>query len=140
MPVSLDEENRIAIPPSVLGEISDLTREQSEYVQTQLLEITEAGYTPTKLVYKQYGDLKVFRCGDEMRIFGVILQNLAYLSDFDNVVILLGVSEHEYEKAGVEKRQARCVQSRYANIGSEEAFYEELTGELFDTSDVRQFL
>lgn len=140
MPVSLGEENGVVIPPTVLGEITDLTRDQSEHVQTQLLEITEAGYTPTKLVYKQYGDLKVFRCGDEMRIFGVILENLTYLSDFDNVVILLNVSEHEYEKAGVEKRQARQLQRRYATIESEAEFYDELTGEVFDASDVRRFL
>ena len=107
MAVSLGDENRVAIPHAVLGEIADLNRNQSEHVQTQLQQITEAGYTPAKLVYKQYGDLKVFRCGDEMRIFGVILENLTYISDFDHVVIVLDVSEHEYEKAGVEKRQAR---------------------------------
>lgn len=140
MPVSLDEENRVAIPPSVLDEIGELLRERSEQVQTQLLEITEAGYTPTKLVYKQYGDLKVFRCGSEMRLFGVILENLTYLSEFDHLVILLGVSEHEYEKAGIEKRQARRLQNRYANIESDDAFYDELDGDLFDASDVRQFL
>ena len=140
MPVSLDDENGVVIPPAVLSEIDDLTRDQSEHVQTQLLEITKAGYTPTKLVYKQYGDLKVFRCGDEMRIFGVILESLTYLSNFDHVVILLNVSEHEYEKAGVNKRQARRLQSRYATVESEESFYDELTGEIFDVSDVRRFL
>lgn len=140
MAVSLDDENRVAIPPSVLGEIADLNRNQSEHVQTQLRQITEAGYTPAKLVYKQYGDLKVFRCGDEMRIFGVILENLTYVSGFDHVVIVLDTSEHEYENAGVEKRQARRLQSKYAGIDSEEDFYRELDGELFDASDVRQFL
>lgn len=140
MPVTLGEENGVVIPPATLGKIADLTRGQSEHVQTQLLEITEAGYTPTKLVYKQYGDLKIFRCGDEMRIFGVILENLTYLSDFDHVVILLNISAHEYEKAGVDKRQARRLQSTYSAIESEEAFYDELSGEIFDTSDVRRFL
>ena len=140
MPVSLGEKNGVVIPPAVLGEIADLTRNQSEHVQTQLLEITEAGYTPTKLVYKQYGDLKVFRCGDEMRLFGVIIENLTYLSDFDHIVILLNVSEHEYERAGIDKRQARRLQSTYAAIESAEAFYDELTGEVFDASAVRRFL
>lgn len=140
MPVSLDKENGVVIPPTILSKIADLTREQSEHVQTQLLEITEAGYTPTKLVYKQYGDLKVFRCGDEMRVLGVILEELSYLSNFDHVVILLNVSEHEYEKAGVDKRQARRLQNTYATIESKEAFYDELTGEISNSSDVRRFL
>jgi hypothetical protein len=140
VPVSLGKENGVVIPPTILSKIADLTREQSEHVQTQLLEITEAGYTPTKLVYKQYGDLKVFRCGDEMRVLGVILEELSYLSNFDHVVILLDVSEHEYEKAGVDKRQARRLQNTYATIESKEAFYDELTGEIFNSSDVRRFL
>lgn len=140
MAVSLDDENRVAIPPSVLGKIANLNRDQSEHVQTQLRQITEAEYTPAKLIYKQYGDLKVFRCGDEMRIFGVILENLEYVSSFDHVVIVLDTSEHEYGNAGVEKRQARRLQSKYAGLESEEAFYRELDGELFDASDVRQFL
>lgn len=140
MAVSLNDDNRVAIPPSVLGEIAELTRTQSEHVQTQLQQITESGYTPAKLVYKQYGDLKVFRCGDEMRLFGVILENLTYVSDFDHVVIVLDVSEHEYGKAGVEKGRAKRLQDKYANIESEETFYQQLDGELFDTSDVKQFL
>jgi hypothetical protein len=140
VPVSHGKENGVVIPPTILSKIADLTREQSEHVQTQLLEITEAGYTPTKLVYKQYGDLKVFRCGDEMRVLGVILEELSYLSNFDHVVILLDVSEHEYEKAGVDKRQARRLQNTYATIESKEAFYDELTGEIFNSSDVRRFL
>lgn len=140
MPVSLDNENRIAIPPSVLGTIAGLNRTQSEHVQTQFHQITEAGYTPTKLVYKQYGDLKVFRCGGEMRVFGVILENLAYLSDFDHLVIVLAVSEHEYESAGVERRQAQRLQARYATINSEDEFYNELDGELFDSSKVAELL
>jgi hypothetical protein len=140
VPVSLGEENRVAIPPEILGKIADLTREQSEHVQTQLLEITAAGYTPAKLVYKQYGDLKVFRCGDEMRTFGVILEHLGYLSAFDNLVIVLDVSEHDYQKAGVEKQKARRLQNKYAAIESESAFYDELDGKLLDSSDVRQLL
>ncbi|WP_132058639.1 hypothetical protein [Halorussus amylolyticus] len=117
-----------------------MSRTQSDHVQTQLLEITEAGYTPTKLVYKQYGDLKVFRCGDEMRLFGVVLEDLTYLSEFDHLVILLSVSEHEYERAGVEKRRARQLQTRYAAIDSEADFYEELDGEVFGSREVREFL
>lgn len=140
MPIGLDDENRVAIPPSVLGRIADLNRNKSEHVRTQLQQITEAGYTPTKLVYKQYGDLKVFRCGDEMRVFGVILEDLTYVSEFDHVVIVLDVSDHGYESAGVEKRQARRLQSKYAEIESERELYRELDGELFDASDVREFL
>ena len=140
MPVSLGDENRVAIPHSVLGKIADLTQNQSEHVQTQLLAITEADYTPTKLVYKQYGDLKVFRCGDEMRLFGVILENLTYLSEFDHLVIVLDVSEHEYTRAGVKKQQARRLQGTYSSIESAETFYDELDGELLDASDVRRLL
>lgn len=140
MPVSLSDENRVAVPPSVLDEVAGLTREMSEHVQTQLLEITEAGYTPEKLVYKQYGDLKVFRCGDEMRIFGVVLEGLSYLSAFDNVVIVLSVSEHDYQTAGVDRRQARTLQSTFGEIDSEEEFYEKLNGTLLDSSDVAELL
>jgi len=137
---SLDDETRVSIPSSVLTEIASLNRNQSEYVQTQLLKITEAGYTPDKLVYKQYGDLKVFRCGGEMRLFGVIIENISVVSTIDHVVILLAVSEHEYEQAGVEKSQARRLQSEFAAIQTENEFYERLNGRLFDSDDVKEFL
>lgn len=113
---------------------------QAEHVQTQLVEIAEVGYTPTKLVYKQYGDLKVFRCGDEMRLFGVILEHLTYCSDFDHLVIVLDVSAHEYQRAGEIKQQARRLQKKFAAIDSEAALYSELDGTLFDAADVREFL
>lgn len=140
MPVSLDEETRVGIPSSVLGEIASLTRQQSEHVQTQLLKITEANYTPDRLVYKHYGDLKVFRCGAEMRLFGVILEDVSVVPGVDHVVVLLEVSEHEYEQAGVNKIQARRLQTRFAEVQSEDEFRDELDAKLFDATEVRQFL
>lgn len=134
--VSLSDENRVAIPLTVLEQIEDLYPEQAEHVQTQLLEITEAGYTPEKLVYKQYGDLKVFRCGDEMRIFGVILENLAYLEEFDHLVLVIHVSEHDYDRAGVQRKQAQRLQQKYSSIDSREDFYEKLDGVLLDSKDL----
>jgi len=137
---SLDDNTRVSIPSSVIAEIASLNRDQSEYVQTQLIKITEAGFSPDKLVYKHYGDLKVFRCGGEMRLFGVILENISVVSDIDHVVILLEVSEHDYRQAGVEKRQARRLQSKFAAIQTEQEFYDQLEGKLFTSDDVEQFL
>lgn len=140
MPFSLDDETRVSIPSSTINEIASLNRDQSEYVQTQLLKITEAGYTPDKLVYKHYGDLKVFRCGGEMRLFGVILENISVVPDLDHVVILLEVSEHEYDQAGVEKSQARRLQSEFSGIQSQQEFYHKLDGKLFSSDDIRRFI
>lgn len=136
MAVPLDEESRVSIPASVLGEIADLTREQSKHVQTELKKITSAEYTPSKFVYKQYGDLKVFRCGDVVRIFGVILENLDIVDDFDHLVIVLEVSEHDYQQAGVTKEQAREIQRTFGDIDSEEAFWNELESAVFDETDI----
>ncbi|ERG92889.1 MAG: hypothetical protein J07HQW1_02938 [Haloquadratum walsbyi J07HQW1] len=136
MPVSLDDESRVSIPSSVLTEIAALTRTQSEHVQTELQKITSAGYTPSKFVYKQYGDLKVFRCGDDVRMFGVILENIEVVDEFDHLVILLEVSEHDYQQAGVTKTQAREIQRRFGTIESEDEFWDELEGSVFDYDDI----
>jgi hypothetical protein len=135
--VPLDDESRVSIPASALAEIANLTRSQSKQVETELKKITSANYTPSKFVYKQYGDLKVFRCGDVVRIFGVILENLDVVDDFDHLVIILEVSEHDYQQAGVTKGQAREIQSVFGDIDSEEAFWNELEGTIFDQSDIR---
>lgn len=137
MPVPLDEDSRVSIPASVLTEIEALNRRQSEHVQTELEKITAAGYTPSKFVYKQYGDLKVFRCGDVMRLFGVILENVDVVDDFDHLVIVLEVTEHDYQQAGVTRTQAREIHSTFSSIDSEEAFRDELAGVVFDADDIR---
>lgn len=136
MPVPLDEESRVSIPTSVLTEIAGLSRTQSEHVQAELKKITSAGYTPSKFVYKQYGDLKVFRCGDEVRMFGVILENIEVVEDFDHLVILLEISEHDYQQAGVTKKQAQEIQQTFGRIDSKEAFWDELDGTVFDRKDI----
>lgn len=136
MPVPLGEETRVSIPTSVLSEISDLTRDMSEQVQTELEKITLADHTPTKFVYKQYGDLKVFRCGDVVRLFGVILENVDLVDEFDHLVILLEVVEHDYHHAGVTKEQARDIQSKFGSIDSAEEFRNELDGTVFDENDI----
>jgi len=120
----------------VLSEIGALTRRKSEHVQTELEKITAAGYTPSKFVYKQYGDLKVFRCGGEVRLFGVILENVEVVNDFDHLVILLEVSEHDYQQAGVTRAQAREIQSTFGAIDSEMGFWDELDGAVFDEDDI----
>lgn len=136
MPVPLDEDSRVSIPASVLSEIAALTRQQSEHVQTELEKITTAGYTPSKLVYKQYGDLKVFRCGDQMRLFGVVLEHVAVVEDFDHLVILLEVSEHDYQQAGVTRKQAQEIHNTFASIDSEEAFRDLLDGVILDRNAI----
>lgn len=136
MPVPLDDESRVSIPSAVLTEIAALTRTQSEHVQTELQKITSAGHTPSKFVYKQYGDLKVFRCGDEIRMFGVILENIEAVDDFDHLVILLEVSEHDYQQAGVTKTQAREIQRTFGTIESAEEFWNVLGGAIFDADDI----
>lgn len=136
MPVPLDEESRVTIPSSVLGEISRLDRSQSEHVQTELGKITSAGHTPSKFVYKQYGDLKVFRCGDEIRLFGVILENVDVVDSFDHLVILLEVSEHDYQQAGVTRRQAQEIQHTFATIDTETEFRSALEGAVLDADDI----
>ncbi|MDG5821955.1 hypothetical protein, partial [Natronococcus sp. A-GB7] len=118
----MDDETRVSIPSATLSEIAALNQFQSEYVQTQLLKITEADYTPEKLVYKHYGDLKVFRCGGEVRLFGVILENISVVSDFDHLVILLEVSEHDYSQAGATKSEANRIQTKFGSIHTEEEF------------------
>ena len=140
MPVSLADENRVAIPPTVLSQIGDLNRNQSTHVQSKLLEITKAGYTPEKLVYKHYGDLKVFRCGNVVRIFGAILENLTYISDFDHLVILIHISEHDYESAGVERSHANKIQTEYSKINSEKEFYDVLDGDVFDSNMIEELI
>lgn len=136
MPVSLDDESRVSIPRSVLSEIAALNHTQSEHVQAELKKITAAGYTPTKFVYKQYGDLKVFRCGDEVRIFGIVLENIGVVEGFDHLVILLEVSEHDYQQAGVTKSQAQEMQQTFGRISSEEEFWDNLDGVVFDEDDI----
>ena len=136
MPVSLDDESRVSIPRSVLSEIAALNHTQSEHVQAELKKITAAGYTPTKFVYKQYGDLKVFRCGDEVRIFGIVLENIGVVGGFDHLVILLEVSEHDYQQAGVTKSQAQEMQQTFGRISSEEEFWDNLDGVVFDEDDI----
>ena len=136
MPVSLDDESRVSIPRAVLSEIAALNHTQSEHVQAELKKITAAGYTPTKFVYKQYGDLKVFRCGDEVRIFGIVLENIELVEGFDHLVILLEVSEHEYQQAGVTKSQAQDMQQTFGKISSEEEFWDNLDGIVFDEDDI----
>ena len=136
MPVSLDDESRVSIPRSVLSEIAALNHTQSEHVQAELKKITAAGYTPTKFVYKQYGDLKVFRCGDEVRIFGIVLENIGVVEGFDHLVILLEVSEHDYQQAGVTKSQAQEMQQTFGRISSEEEFCDNLDGVVFDEDDI----
>jgi len=134
--VPLDDKSRVSIPSSVLSEIAALTPRQAEHIQTELRKITAANYTPSKLVYKQYGDLKVFRCGDEMRLFGVILEDLDIVNKFDHLVILLEVSEHEYEQAGVSKHQARDIQQTFSHIDSKEEFWSRLNGAVFNENDI----
>lgn len=136
MPVSLDDESRVSIPRAVLSEIAALNHTQSEHVQAELKKITAAGYTPTKFVYKQYGDLKVFRCGDEVRIFGIVLENIELVEGFDHLVILLEVSEHDYQQAGVTKSQAQDMQQTFGKISSEEEFWDNLDGIVFDEDDI----
>lgn len=136
MPVSLDHESRVSIPSSALTEIAALNRTQSEHVQTELQKITSAGHTPSKFVYKQYGDLKVFRCGDEVRMFGVILENIGVVDDFDHLVILLEISEHDYQQAGVSRTQAQEIQRAFGTIESEGEFWNELEGAVFDQDDI----
>lgn len=136
MTVPLDEESRVSIPTSVLADIRALTRSQSEHVQTELEKITTAGHTPSKFVYKQYGDLKVFRCGDTVRMFGVILEYFDIVEAFDHLVILLTVTDHEYQQAGVTKSQARDIQRTFSEIESESEFYVTLDGGVFDSDDI----
>jgi len=120
----------------VLTEIAALNRTQSEHVQTELQKITSAGYTPSRFVYKQYGDLKIFRCGDDVRMFGVILGNIEVVNDFDHLVILLEVSERDYQQAGVTKTQARAIQHRFGTVESEGKFWNALEGSVFDYDDI----
>lgn len=136
MPVPLDEDSRVSIPTSVLGEIAELNRTQSKHVQTELKKIRSAGYTPSKFVYKQYGDLKVFRCGGAVRLFGVILENLTIVDEFDHLVILLEVSRHDYQQAGVTKSQAQSIQRRFATMESKTEFWNELDGTVLDENDI----
>lgn len=136
MAIPLGEECRVSIPTSVLSEIAALTRDQSAHVQTELEKITTAGHTPSKFVYKQYGDLKVFRCGGEVRLFGVILEDVEAVDDFDHLVILLEVSEHEYSQAGVTRGQAQRIQQTFGSIESTEQFWNELDGRVFDADDI----
>jgi hypothetical protein len=136
VPVPLDEETRVSIPSSVLAEIAALSHSQSEHVQTELRKITAAGHTPSKFVYKQYGDLKVFRCGETVRLFGVILEHIDIVDSFDHLVILLEISEHDYHQAGVSKTQAQAIQHTFGALESEEAFWNELAGSVFDTADL----
>ena len=138
MPTSLSDDSRVSIPKSVLSEISRLSHTQSDQVHTELRKITSAGYTPTKFVYKQYGDLKVFRCGDEIRIFGVIIENIEVIDDFDHLVILLEISEHDYQQAGVTKSQAQEIQQTFGNIESETSFWNNLDGVVFDEDDINE--
>jgi len=136
VPVSLDDASCVSIPASILSEIAQLNPDQSKHVQTELKKITSANYTPAKLVYEQYGDIKVFRCGDEMRLFGVVLENIDVVDEFDHLVILLGVSEHEYEQAGVTKKQAQEVQQAFGKVDSETAFWNQMNGRVFDEDDI----
>lgn len=124
----------------MLTKITQLNTDQSEAVQTELVKLADSDYSPSNLIYKHYGDLKVFRCGGEMRVFGVILENLSYISDFDNLVIVIHVSEHDYNQAGVQKSQARKLQAKYGGIDSESEFYNKLDGVLLEASDLRELL
>lgn len=135
--MKLGDETRVSIPPTALEGIADLTDEQTGHVLTELVKIAEADYTPTALVYKQYGDLKVFRCGDEMRLFGVIIENLGPYAEFDHLVVLLAVSEHEYKHAGVSKAQARRLQERFTEISSRGEFEQRVSGKLFTAEELR---
>lgn len=98
--------------------------------------MTTAEYSPTEFVYKQYGDLKVFRCGDEVRLFGVILEQLAVFDGFDHLVIVLEVSEHDYDQAGVTRGQAQELQETFASIDTRTEFREELTGAVFGSDQI----
>lgn len=137
MAVPLTDDSRVSIPSTVLSEISKLDSRQSKHVETELKKITAVDYTPSKLVYKQYGDLKVFRCGDEIRLFGVILEDIDVVNDFDHLVIFLDISEHDYTQAGVTKQQAREIQEAFSAIKSEDEFWEKLEGAVFDKEDIR---
>ncbi|WP_277556193.1 hypothetical protein [Halobaculum limi] len=137
MAIPLDETCCVSIPRSVLGEIAALTRSQSEHVQTELTKLTAADHSPTHFVYKQYGDLKVFRCGGEMRLFGVILENIDIDGiGFDHLVLLLEVSEHDYDQAGVSRGQARKLQGKFGSLDSAEEFWEMLDGAVFDEDEI----
>lgn len=136
MVIPLGEDSCVSIPPTVLSEISELDRSQSEAVQAELEKITSAEHAPSKFIYKQYGDLKVFRCGSVIRLFGVVLENIELVDDFDHLVILLEVSEHDYDQAGASKKQAQSIQDAFGDIGSEQEFWDQLEGKVFDNSDI----
>jgi hypothetical protein len=69
-------------------------------------------------------------------MFGVILENIEVVDEFDHLVILLEVSEHDYQQAGVTKTQAREIQRRFGTIESEDEFWDELEGSVFDYDDI----
>lgn len=69
-------------------------------------------------------------------MFGVILENIEVVDEFDHLVILLEVSEHDYQQAGVIKTQAREIQRRFGTIESEDEFWDELEGSVFDYDDI----
>jgi hypothetical protein len=90
-------------------------------------------------VYKGYGDLKVFRCGDKMRIFGVVVEDISVVS-FDNLVVILEISEHEYESAGITREQADDLAREYGQATTETEFFDVLDARILDAGDLRELL
>jgi hypothetical protein len=140
VPHSLDQENRVAIPTSALDSISDLTRRQSEQVQTQLVELADSSYSPTALEYHRYGDLSVFRCGDKIRLFGAVIEAVPGDAPFDNVVVLLTVTEHDYDSVGLSKQQASELRDQFCDVSSEETFRQRLDAPLLSAEEIRELL
>lgn len=136
MAIPLGEECRVSLTPPVLGSIAQLSKTQAEHVQTELCQIVRAGHTPKSLEYKSYGDLSVFRCGDEMRLFGVVLEYVEFMDSFDHLVIIFEVSVHDYDKAGVSRKQAQGLIERFSDIETKQEFYKQLRGDVFDESDI----
>lgn len=140
MAIPLDTETRIALTPTATSEISNCLSWQKESVHTQLVKIARADHTPDSFVYKQYGDLKVFRCGDVMRLFGVIVENLGSYVEYDHLVIILEVSDHDYDGAGATKQQARALQKRIHDVTSESDLESVVSGKIFTAREIEDLI
>jgi len=69
-------------------------------------------------------------------MFGVVIENIDIVDSFDHLVIVLEISDHDYHQAGVSKTQARAIQNTFGALDSTEAFWNELEGAVFDTTDL----
>lgn len=78
----------------------------------------------------------MFRCGDEIRLFGVILEDIDVVESFDHLIILLEVSEHDYQQAGVTRRQAQEIQRTFTAIDTAAEFRSALDGAVLDADDI----